>query len=84
MKKYTDEFETFWKLYPARWSKDCGGGCYIKRKKSPAFKVWQKLPQDIRDKCIRIAKKIKNAEGGYVRDCVTWLNQEGWDDIEER
>ena len=78
---YTDEFETFWKLYPSRWSRN--QHCYIKRRKAPAFKSWQKLSQEIRNRCLRIVKKIKRSEGEAVRDCVTWLNQEGWEDIEE-
>ena len=80
---YTDEFETFWRQYPSRWNKDFQGGSWIKRKKHPAFDKWQKLPDEVKAKCLRIVKKIKKAEGGTVRDCVTWLNQYGWEDIEE-
>ena len=80
MANYTAEFEMFWGKYPRRWHD--GIHAYVKRKKQPAFKTWQKLSQDIRDKCLRIVKKIKAAEG-TPRDAVTWLNQEGWDDIEE-
>jgi len=77
---YTDEFQRFWKAFPSRWNRNYG---YVKRKKVPAFKAWQKLSQDIRDKCLRIVKQIKRSEGEAVRDCVTWLNQEGWEDIDE-
>jgi len=77
---YTEEFETFWRQYPPRWNQNLS--VYVKRKKCPAFKVWQKLPKEIRAKCLRIVKKIKKSEG-TPRDAVTWLNQEGWDDIEE-
>jgi len=76
---YTDEFETFWKKYPKRWNRDLG--MYIKRKKWPAFEKWQKLSQTIRDDCLAKARLIKATEG-TPRDCVTWLNQRGWDDIE--
>lgn len=81
--EYTDEFEKFWKLYPKRWNRN--SGLYVKRKKPLAFKKWQRLPQGIRDKCLRVVKKIWKAEGGSesVRDCVTWLNQEGYDEIDE-
>ena len=81
MRNYTDEFEQFWKGFPARWNKE--RGTYIKRKKGPAFVSWLKLQPDERAKCLRIVKKIKGAEGGATRDCVTWLNQDGWDDIDE-
>lgn len=76
---YTEEFETFWSLYPKRWSRDLS--VYIKRKKWPAFEKWQKLDQAIRNDCLAKARLIKATEG-TPRDCVTWLNQRGWDDIE--
>ena len=81
--RYTEEFERFWKGFPARWNKDFQGGTWIKRKKYPAFEKWQKLSDEIRDKCMRVIKQVKKAEGGAVRDAVTWLNQSGWDDIDE-
>lgn len=77
---YTAEFETFWKAYPTRWNKDLG--LSVKRKKYPAFVKWQTLNQEIRDDCLAKVKLIKRTEGAAVRDCVTWLNQYGWDDIE--
>jgi len=83
MAEYTSEFEQFWGAYPSRWNKNFQGGSWVKRKKNPAYLSWCKLSTPIRDKCMRIVKKIKSAEGGTVRDCVTWLNQKGWDDIEE-
>ena len=81
--RYTEEFERFWKGFPARWSKDFQGGTYIKRKKWPAFEKWEKLPDEVRAKCLRIVKQIKKSEGGAIRDAVTWLNGKGWDDIDE-
>jgi len=76
---YTDEFEIFWKIYPKRWNRDLG--VYVKRKKWPAFEKWQKLSQVIRNDCLTKVRLIKQTEG-TPRDCVTWLNQRGWDDIE--
>lgn len=76
---YTAEFETFWQLYPKRWNQDLG--VYVKRKKWPAFEKWQKLSQAIRNDCLAKVYLIKATEG-TPRDCVTWLNQRGWDDIE--
>lgn len=76
---YTTEFEAFWKQYPKRWNRDLS--CLVKRKKWPAFLKWQKLPQTIRNECLAKVKLIKRAEG-TPRDCVTWINQRGWDDIE--
>ena len=81
-KPYTDEFEQFWKKYPRRWNKDFQGGSYVKRKKRPAFEKWEKLSPETRRECLAKAKYIYQYEGGCVRDCVTWLNQFGWEDIE--
>ena len=80
MSRYTEEFEKFWKAYPCRWHKDLG--IRVKRKKYPAFEKWQKLSQEIREECLAKTKHIQRAEGAYVRDAVTWLNQYGWEDIE--
>ena len=79
--RYTDEFESFWKAYPARWNRDLGMGMYVKRKKFPAFQKWQRLSQAIRDECMAKVKYIRDAEG-TPRDAVTWLNQRGWEDFE--
>ena len=76
---YTTEFETFWKAYPKRWNRDLG--CYVKRKKWPAFQKWQKLSKAIRNDCLAKVHLIRRAEG-TPRDCVTWINQRGWEDIE--
>ena len=76
---YTEEFEGFWKAYPKRWNRDIGG--FVKRRKFPAFEKWQKLSQTVRNDCIAKSKLIRITEG-TPRDCVTWLNQRGWDDIE--
>ena len=78
--EYTKGFLEFWKLYPKRWNKDLG--CYVKRKKWPAFLKWQKLSKEIRAKCLARVHLVKKMEGS-PRDCVTWLNNRGWDDIEE-
>ena len=77
--EYSEEFETFWKKYPSRWNTEIGG--YVKRKKWPAFEKWQKLSQAIRNDCLAKSRLIR-LTGGTPRDCVTWLNQRGWDDIE--
>ena len=79
MADYTPEFELFWKKYPSRWNASVHG--YVKRKKHPAFDKWQKLSPAIQAECLYKAKYIK-AHEGTPRDCVTWLNQYGWEDIE--
>ena len=79
--EYTDEFEEFWIKFPARWNAELHG--YVKRKKKPAFLKWKKLKPEIRQECLTKVHLIKQYEGSAssVRDCVTWLNQAGWDDI---
>ncbi len=79
MTNYTPDFELFWQSYPKRWIRDLG--IWVKRKKFPAFESWQKLTEEIRADCVAKRKLIKKHEG-TPRDCVTWLNQRGWDDID--
>lgn len=76
---YTKDFEQFWLKYPKRWNKDLG--LWVKRKKFPAFLKWQKLSREIRQECLEKVHLVKASEG-TPRDCVTWLNQRGWEDIE--
>jgi len=76
---YTADFLEFWKRYPKRFVSGIG---WVRRKKKPAFIVWQKLSRGIRAKCLARVHLIKKMEGNAVRDCVTWLNQDGWDDFE--
>lgn len=76
---YTPEFMAFWRKYPARWNSNLS--CMVKRKKYPAFLSWQKLSPERQQECLAKVKYIKQTEG-TPRDCVTWLNQRGWDDIE--
>ncbi len=74
---YTREFEVFWKKYPKRGGK--------KRKKRPAFLMWLRLTDDEQHEVLTKVKFIRQFEGDYPRDAVTWLNpetQRGWEDIE--
>jgi hypothetical protein len=78
--EYTREFEYLWKVYPKRYS--AAAGRKVGKKKWPAFEKWQKLPKVLQDEILTKAKFIREFEGDYPRDLVTWLNQRGWDDIE--
>ena len=77
--EYTPDFEMFWKLYPDRWDRDMNRR--IKRKKAPAFEKWRELSNKLKAECLMIAKQIKYSEGSNARDCVTWLNQKGWEEM---
>jgi len=79
-KDYTPLFLIFWRSYPSRWNSNLSK--YVKRKKWPAFEAWEKKSSKIQAKCLRIVKQIKSTEG-TPRDCVTWLNERGYDDIDE-
>lgn len=74
METYTQTFEVFWKLYPKRRGK--------KRKKYPAWRSWLKLDAGTHHEILTKVKFVRQFEGDYPRDPVTWLNQRGWDDIE--
>jgi len=80
MTQYSKEFEYFWRVYPSRWDRDMSRR--IKRKKAPAWDKWQKLDPQTRHEILTKAKYIKDFEGSYARDAVTWLNQRGWDDMD--
>ena len=77
---YSEQFEEFWLSYPKRWDRNVHR--YIKRKKGPAYKSWCKLSPEIHAEILAKTKYIKQFEGFAVRDPVSWLNQEGWDDID--
>jgi len=79
--EYSKEFEYFWKWYPARWHAE--KHVFVKRRKFPAWQSWQKLDADTQKEILCKMKLIKASEGKYPRDAVTWLNQRGWDDIED-
>jgi len=78
--QYTADFEMFWKDFPWRW--DRNENQRIKRKKKPAFLAWQKLDEETRIECMAKRRLIRASEGSSVRDCVTWINQDGWEDID--
>lgn len=78
--EYTEEFERFWKNFPARWNS--ARGAKLKRKKYPAMVSWSKLGRDAIEDILKKLPLIWKAEGDYPRDPVTWLNQHGWDDIQ--
>jgi hypothetical protein len=80
---YSKEFEVFWTLYPKRWDPERHE--WIKRRKCPAWIMWQRLTDTERHEVLTKVKFIKKQEGKYPRDAATWLNpktQRGWEDIE--
>ena len=79
-KKYSPEFEYLWKKWPKRWNRN--KSVWVKRKKFPAWKAWQKLDEETQRFILSVLNKARENEGAYPRDLVTWLNQQGWEDLE--
>lgn len=80
MNRYDPKFEYVWKKWPRRWSRT--KGVWIKRKKVPAWKKWQTLDEATQDIIVSCVLQAREQEGSYPRDLVTWLNQEGWEDLD--
>ena len=74
MTEYSDNFELFWKAYPARNGRKVG--------KKPAFAQWNKLTADQRKVAFATAEKNNRMQtwGKYVRDAQRWLRDAGWED----
>jgi hypothetical protein len=76
--KYTDAFETFWKLYP----RNDGS-------KKKAYELYLKaITKDIKESdLLSIVEKYKLIMKGkdvqYIPHCTTWLNQKRWETINE-
>jgi len=75
---YTEEFERFWKAYPARWNKESDR--HYKVGKWEAFQVWKKLSQKDKEDILAKVKYIQ--KGQYVLDAHRWLKKRRFDDIE--
>lgn len=80
-KTYTEAFNTFWDLYPARNGSRTG--------KAPAFKAWQRTKVDeeeLLDLCREaLAWQTKSSEwvkdkGQFIPMASTYLNQRRWED----
>jgi len=75
---YTQEFETFWRLYPKRWNRSSGR--YYKVGKWEAFQVWKRLSQKDRNDILIKVKTMQTGE--FVLDAHRWLKKRRFDDIE--
>lgn len=74
-KKYTLEFEEFWKKWKGRWNKE--KDVYIKVRKRQAFGEWEKLSIEEQRKAWRAADKVS---GEYTPDANRWLRESMFDD----
>lgn len=71
-KKYPDEFESFWKVYPKRPTDT----------KALAFKAWMKARKSVDEFTLRAAATVYSrfcGSTGHESQLVqTWVNREGW------
>ena len=74
MSDYTENFERFWKVYPARNGRKNG--------KKPAFGQWKKLTADQKRAAYADVEKRNRQQGWgkYIRDALRYLRDHGWDD----
>lgn len=79
IKRYSDEFETFWSKFKGRWSADQGS--YVKVGKYLAWEEWQKLTIEEKNKAIAAADRVS---GQYTPDACRWLKRKMFDDFSVR
>ena len=77
--RYSNEFQYVWGKWPGRWNAKLGRK--VKRKKQPAWKAWQKLSPDTQQLIVSCIIQAR-ANEDFPRDLVTWINQEGWEDLD--
>lgn len=76
MKKYSEDFELMWAIYPKKIGK---GDAYKAWKKiKPSGKLYIKIMQAINKQIRSIQWKKDN--GQFIPNFSTWLNQSRWDD----
>lgn len=78
-KRYSDEFEDFWRKFKGRWNPDKGdSGGYVKVGKFAAWEEWQKLSKADQVKATAVADKVS---GKYTPDACRWLKKRLFDDF---
>lgn len=73
--KYPEDFERFWKLYPARRGKKVGKGA--------AYSKWKSLGEESRAEIVRATVNYSRsdlARSGYARDPQRFLQARYWED----
>ena len=75
-KRYSDEFEAFWRKFTGRWSVDKDR--YVKVGKFVAWQEWKKLTIAEQQKATAVADKVN---GKYTPDACRWLNRKMFDDF---
>ncbi len=80
MTKYTDDFESFWQLWPGRY--DVDNQKTRKVGKWQAFQEWQRLSEVDSERVMTLVKSGRIKSGGtrYLPDAFRWLNKRRWED----
>lgn len=78
MSRYSEEFERFWKLYPARWNRDSHKR--YKVGKWDAMQEWKRLSAEEKQIAFIAVKSLRSGE--FVQDAHRWLKHKRFDDIE--
>jgi uncharacterized protein YdaU (DUF1376 family) len=69
---YNDQFESFWKIYPKKVSKENAKKAWIKIK--PNDELIAKIIKSVRD------QKLSEREQQFIPHAATWLNNKRWED----
>jgi hypothetical protein len=77
-KRYSDEFEAFWKAYPKRFIPESDR--WVKVGKNDAWKKWVKLSGTEQQTVMAVLHNVK--AGRYVLDAQRWLKGRRWEDYE--
>lgn len=75
-KRYSEEFEAFWRKFTGRWSVDKDK--YVKVGKFVAWQEWKKLNRAEQFKATVVADKVS---GKYTPDANRWLKKKMFDDF---
>lgn len=79
-REYSEKFKYVWSKWPKRW--DRAKGRYVKKKKPQAADKFEKMPDEDQDFIMSIICLAAGNEGSCPRDLVTWINQQGWEDLD--
>jgi hypothetical protein len=77
-KRYSDEFEAFWRAYPKRFIPESDR--WVKVGKADAWERWVKLSEAEQKTVMSIIHKVKL--GRFVPDAHRWLKGRRWEDYE--
>lgn len=72
----TKQFETFWQIYPPRWSER--QSLWRKSDKEGAWREWRKMTDTDRKLAIKAAPTVERSK--FTPDARKWLYHKQWED----